>query len=174
MEGHRSSYTTKKITMAAVMAALIFVVTWLVKIPVGIGHAYFNLGDVIIYMCAYLLGGPLAALAAAIGSGLADVAGGAVVYAVPTLIIKGLMGLVVGKVTGKQAFGRYVVACAAAGGIMVLGYGLFEFFMFGFSYMIASVPFNLLQWGIGVAAAAAIYGATRQIARYFDFRGVKG
>ncbi|HBU13081.1 MAG TPA: hypothetical protein DEB31_10295, partial [Clostridiales bacterium] len=61
---------TKKITTAAVMAALIFVVTWLVRIPVAPGYAaYFNFGDVVIYSCAYILGGPLAMAAAAAGSG---------------------------------------------------------------------------------------------------------
>lgn len=153
---------TQQIAMTAVMAALIFVVTFLVKFPVPVsGGAYLNFGDVAIYICAYLLGGPLTAAAAAIGSFLADLAVGSAVYAVPTLIIKGVMGLAAGIIAKKHTFGFYILACAAGGAIMVFGYALFEYFFFDPAMAAASMPFNLIQWGGSVAVAALLYPALR-------------
>jgi uncharacterized membrane protein len=72
MEENRMSIRkekTNKLTMMAVFTALVFVVTFLVRIPVpGTGGAYLNFGDVVIYIAAFTIGGPYAAVAAALGS----------------------------------------------------------------------------------------------------------
>jgi len=163
---------TRRITMVAIMAALIFVITWLVKFPVpGTGGAYLNFGDIIIYMCAYILGGPLTALAAAIGSGFADLAVGSAVYIIPTIIIKGLMGFVAGSINKKQNLGFYVVACITAGAIMTGGYALFEYFAFDAAYALTAMPFNLIQWFGSAAISMLFFPAARQISIHYDFRG---
>lgn len=162
---------TRKLTMAAVMAALIFVVTFLVRIPIpATNGGYLNLGDTVIFICAYLLGGPIAAAAAGVGSALADMASGYAIYAIPTLIIKGLMGFVVGVITKRHGFGFYALACVTGGGIMVLGYAVFEYFAFGPGNMLAGLPFNLIQWAVSVAVALAFYSGMRRLALHFKFR----
>ena len=50
------------ITFTAVMAALVFVFTFTFKIPLGTG--YTHLGDMMIFLAAWLLGGKKAAPAA--------------------------------------------------------------------------------------------------------------
>lgn len=165
------SQKTRKITVVAVMTALIFVITWLIKFPVpGTGGAYLNFGDIVIYMCAYILGGPLTAIAAAIGSCFADLAVGSAVYALPTLIIKGLMGLSAGLLMRKKGFGFYLLGALAAGAIMVGGYAAFEFFAFDQLYMVASLPFNFIQYGAAVAVAMMFYTVVKNISKYFGFR----
>jgi len=141
------------------MAALIFILTFSVRIPVpGLaGGAYLNLGDSLIYCAAYILGGIPAMFAAGIGSLLADIAGGALIYAPATLVIKGLMGLACGAMLLKPSFGRFVFACVTGGAIMVVGYGLYELFVFGAAYALTSLPFNLIQWAGGVAVALLLY-----------------
>jgi uncharacterized membrane protein len=167
----KSKTKTQRITTVAVMAAIIFVMTWLVKFPLPIsGGAYLNLGDTIIYICAYILGGPLTALAAAIGSGLADLAVGSLVYVVPTIIIKALMGLAAGYITKKQNFPFYLLACAVGGAIMTGGYAVFEALFFDTSYALAAMPFNLIQWAGCVIIAAIFYSVAKQISTHYKFR----
>ncbi len=170
--GKNKKINIQKITMVAVMAALIFVVTWLVKVPLpgAGGQAYFNLGDMLIYVSAYILGGPLTALAAAIGSGLADFAVGAYLYVVPTIIIKALMGLVAGIIDNKKDVKRYLLACVVAGAIMTAGYTLYEYAIVGALYANISFYMNLIQWAAGVAAAMAFYPAARRIYVYYKSR----
>ena len=54
------------ITFTAVMAALVFVFTFTFKIPLGTG--YTHLGDMMIFLAAWLLGGKKAAPAAGLGA----------------------------------------------------------------------------------------------------------
>lgn len=151
--------STRKLAVSSVMAALIFVLTFSIRIPVPAlaGGAYLNLGDSLIYCAAFTLGGIPAMFAAGIGSMLADIAGGALIYAPATLVIKGLMGLACGAMLTKASFGRFVFASVAGGGIMVAGYGIYELFVFGAAYALTSLPFNLIQWGGGVAVALLLY-----------------
>jgi uncharacterized membrane protein len=164
--------STRKLAVSSVMAALIFVLTFSIRIPVpGLaGGAYLNLGDSLIYCAAFLLGGIPAMLAAGIGSLLADIAGGAMIYAPATFVIKGLMGLACGAMLTKATFGRFALASLIGGGIMVAGYGIYELFVFGSAYALVSLPFNLIQWGGGVAIAFLLYLPFSKMRTMFRFR----
>jgi uncharacterized membrane protein len=84
------------------MAAIIFVVTYVVRIPMPIASGgYLNIGDTPLYIAAYLLGGPAGAIAGALGSAMSDLAAGFVVYAIPTAIIKGTMGFICGVIMNR-------------------------------------------------------------------------
>ena len=143
---------TRKLVLSGVFAALICAVTALVRIPVpipGIG-AYINAGDAVIYASAVVIGGPWAAAAAGIGSMLADLIVGAGIYAPATLVIKALMGFVVGIAFAKKLkFLPYVGLMIVASLIMVAGYGAYEFFI-ARNVWLADIPFNLIQAGGGV------------------------
>lgn len=156
----------RKITRSAVTAAVVFVVTWLVRIPIpGTSGGYVNLGDVIIYVAAFILGGPIAAAAAAVGSALADTAAGAAIYIPATFIIKGLMGLTVGLLCTGKKFTAYSLACILGGAIMTAGYGLYELAVFGASYALASLPYNLIQWAGSVIVAVVVFPALNRVTR---------
>lgn len=154
---------TRKLTLSAVMAAVIFVVTWTIRLPVpGTSGGYVNMGDAVIYLCAWLLGGPWAAAAAAVGSALADTAAGATVYIPATFVIKGLMGLICGLFAAQRQFSRFAVSCVFGGAIMTVGYALYEIAVFGMAYAAASLPFNFVQWvGSGVIAVVLFPVVTR-------------
>lgn len=164
---------TKKLTTTAVMTALVFVVTLLIYIPVpAVKGAYFNIGDVIIYCLSFILGGPYAVFAAAVGSALADLTLGSVIYIPATLVIKGCMALIVGVLTLKNiSFGRYLLACVVAGLVMAFGYCTYEFFAIG-GWAAAAATFipNMIQAGCGVAIAAALYHPMRSLRNRFALR----
>ena len=80
----------KKLTYGGLIGALVFLGTWIIKIPNIMGYGYLNAGDGVILMSTIILG-PYAAIPAAIGSSLADFAAGFPFYIPFTFVIKGLM-----------------------------------------------------------------------------------
>lgn len=165
---------TKKLTTVALMSAMVFVVTWMIRIPLPfLSGGYLNFGDVMIYICAYLLGGPQASIAAAVGSGLADLAAGAAVYILPTFIIKGIMGFLAGVISRKQNFRNYMISCVAGGAFMTAGYAVFEYLFFDAAYALAALPFNTMQWAASVIIAAVTYTLPFQLNVYFQSKYIK-
>ncbi len=150
---------TKTLAVSGIMAALIFVFTALVHIPVpgNTSGAYMNIGDSVIYCSGMLVGAPWAAAASGIGSMLADILLGGGIYIPATLVIKALMGLVCALLMKKAGLPKFILACVLGGAIMVAGYGIFEWVAFGWTYAVGTLVFNLIQWAAGVAVAVALY-----------------
>lgn len=142
--------SVKKLTMAGVMAALVFVMTYIPKVPVPITGGYVHLGDGSIFLATLLLG-PLGIPAAAIGSGLSDILGGYMVYAIPTIVIKGLVALIAWKFWKEGSWLRAVIAFVAAELVMVAGYFAFESVMYGTAAAWSAVGPNCIQGIAGVA-----------------------
>ena len=142
--------SVKRLTMAGVMAALVFVMTYIPKVPVPVTGGYVHLGDGAIFLASLLLG-PLGIPAAAIGSGLSDILGGYMVYVLPTMALKALMALVAWKIWKARSWLRAVVAFVLAEAAMVLGYFVFESVMYGAAAAWAAVGPNCIQGIAGVA-----------------------
>jgi uncharacterized repeat protein (TIGR04002 family) len=136
---------TKKIVLASVFAALIFVVTaYLPRIAIPLGYIHF--GDAFIYIAACLLPAPYAAAAAAVGAAAADALTGYVSWAPATLVIKAVMALCFSSHSYKIATFRSMWAAAAAGLIGAAGYYLYEAAVLSnFTAALVNVPFNLAQ-----------------------------
>lgn len=156
---------TKNLAISGILAAMIFVFTYLVRIPVpgNSAGAYMNIGDSIIYCAGMLVGAPWAAAASGIGSIFSDVLVGGGIYIPATLIIKALMGFVCAIIMKKSKFPGFVMACILGGAIMVAGYFIFEWFAFGWAYSTGTLIFNLIQWVAGVAGAVALYYPVKRI-----------
>lgn len=145
--------------ISALFAALICVATMVVKIPTPL-NGYINLGDCVILVAAFTLPCGYGFLAAGIGSCLADILSGYTAYAPATFVIKGLMVLVVFLVTkllksNKQNFLK-VLSGVLAELWMVLGYYIFEGFMYGFKPSLANIPMNLIQGAAGLVLAVIL------------------
>ena len=149
--------SVKKLTMAGVMAALVFVMTYVPKVPVPVTGGYVHLGDGAIFLSVLLLG-PLGIPSAAIGSGLADILGGYMVYALPTMAIKALVALIAWKIWKEGAWLRAVVAFILAEAAMVAGYFAFESVMYGAAAAWAAVGANCIQGIAGVALGLVCHG----------------
>lgn len=142
--------------ISALFAALVCVATMVIKIPTPL-NGYINLGDCVILVASFTLPCGYGFLAAGIGSALADILSGYTAYAPATFIIKGIMVLVVYLVTkllksDKQNLVK-IVAGVLAELWMVLGYYIFEGFMYGFSASLANIPMNLIQGVAGLILA---------------------
>ena len=147
--GMKTKNATQKIAVAALLAALTCVATMVIKIPSPL-KGYLNLGDCVVLTAGWMLSPVYGFLAAGLGSVLADLFSGYVVYAPATFLIKGLMALVA-RFVYKALCGKIhssisrIISGVLAEIIMVLGYYIFEGFMYGFSASLVNVPANAVQ-----------------------------
>ena len=88
----------EKLVMTALMMALITVVTAILPIPVPFTGEYIHLGDSMVFLAVIILGWKRGAVAAAVGSALADILIGYVYWAPWTFFIKGGMALILGLI----------------------------------------------------------------------------
>ena len=140
---------TKRIVMAALMAALACAATMIIKIPSPL-KGYLNLGDCIVLSAGWMLSPAYGFLAAGLGSALADILSGYVVYAPATFIIKGLMALIAfyGMKLLHKRSGELlsrIISGAAAEIMMILGYFVFEGCLYGFGPSLVNIPANAVQ-----------------------------
>ena len=89
MENKQQAVSAGSLCYAAVLTALVFVLTFVPKIPIPLGYAH--LGDAIIFASVLFSTRRQAALAASVGSALSDFIGGFPLWIIPTLIIKYVM-----------------------------------------------------------------------------------
>ena len=146
--------TTKKIVISSMLAALVCVATMIIKIPSPL-KGYLNLGDCVVLLSGWLLSPVYGFLAAGIGSALADIFSGYMVYAPATFVIKGLMAVIayfgfrlihkrLGSLTSRILSGTLSEI------LMVLGYFIFEGFLYGFVPSLVNIPANAVQGVAGL------------------------
>ena len=148
------------LTITAVFVALTYIFTAFinVKLPIAANGGLIHLGNVPLFIGAILFGKKTGAIAGGIGMGLFDLLSGWTLWAPFTLIILGIMGFTVGKITEDlkhQNMKWYVIAIAAACVIKVVGYYIAEVIIYGNPLApVSSIPGNLVQ--IGVAAVIVL------------------
>ena len=140
---------TKKIVMAALMAALACVATMIIKVPSPL-KGYLNLGDCVVLTAGWMLSPIYGFLAAGLGSALADLFSGYVVYAPATFLIKGCMALITYfgfRLLHKRIsdLPSRIISGTAAEMLMILGYFVFEGCMYGFGPSVVNIPANAVQ-----------------------------
>ena len=139
------------LTVTALFAAAITVMTaYMLHIPIPTG-GYIHLGDALIYLAACLLPLPYAAGAAAIGAGLADLLT-APMWVLPTLVIKAIIALFFTRNSDKLLCRRNLAAVVIAGLFSPAAYALAGCAMAG--TMAAFIPqfLGTLVQGIGSGA----------------------
>ena len=141
--------TTQKIVFASLFAALVCVATMIIKIPTPL-KGYINLGDCVVLLCGSILSPAYAFLSAGIGSALADVLSGYLVYAPATFIIKGGMALIAYYCHKYFFKSRKNTVSRIGSGVlseifMILGYFVFEGFLYGFGPSVVNIPANGFQ-----------------------------
>lgn len=142
------------------LAALTCVATMVIKIPSPL-HGYINLGDCIVLLSGWLLSPVYGFMAAGLGSALADLFSGYVTYALATFLIKGLMALIafagfriMYKRLGNLTAG--IISGTAAEIFMVLGYWVFEGFLYGFGPSAVNIPANGIQGVAGLVLGVVL------------------
>ena len=159
---------TSLLVKTALLTALVFVCTILLKIPVG-PDCYIHLGDAVIVLSALMLPLPYACFAGAVGATLADLLGGFAFWAPWTFAVKLIMIIVLGlfinkskkSASGKTILGIHYIEFIGLGIgsiVAILGYFISEYILFG-SWLPAAtcIPFNIIQTVLGFIVAELIY-----------------
>mgnify|MGYP000040351930 FL=1 len=152
---------TKELCIHGLLIALVAVCTMVFQIPVSATQGYVHLGDSMILLVGVFFGARYGMVAGGIGSALADVLSGYSHWAPFTLIIKGLMGWLIGKIasgagsSAKFYTGRNLLAAVVGVAWMVFGYfiggGILKS---SFAVAATSIPENIVQ---GVAGAVIFF-----------------
>lgn len=145
---------------AAVMAALTFVATTVVRIPAPTG-GYVHLGDGLVLLCGWVLGPWWGGAAAGLGSMLVDLLGGYASFVPGTLVIKFLDAMaaaLVARSLGRKTCG-YVLGGLVGEVIMVAGYFAYEAAALRLGVgALAGVAANLGQGAVGLVVGLALLG----------------
>lgn len=154
------------IVQVALMAAMVYVTTFVIEIPVGT-KAVLHIGDSMVFAGAIILGKRKAALASAIGMSLFDLLSPWAIWAPFTFVIKGLMAYIAGSVAYRKEYeGKSLInnifAFILAGLWMIVGY----YFAGGVIYKslvvpLGDVPGNILQVAAGIVIALPLITALR-------------
>lgn len=151
---------TQRTVISALFAALVCVTAMLIKVPSPF-KGYINLGDGAILLSAWILPPAYGALAAGIGSMLADIFSGYAIYAPATFAIKALVAITA-CLTHKFFLKKLkpipsgILSGALAEAVMIAGYFIFEGFMYGFSPSLINIPANAVQAGAGTVTGATL------------------
>ena len=182
---NNTSAMTRKMVLAALMAALCYIgfSYFRIDIPVGSEKTAFHLGNVFCVLAALLVGGFWGGMSGAIGMTIADLTTGYVTSAPKTFLLKLCIGLIVGavahkvfKITDESHTKRYttvatVLSCTAGMAFNVVADPLVGYF---YKMYIMGVPqkaadawakmgaaTTLVNAVIAVIAASILYAALR-------------
>jgi uncharacterized membrane protein len=159
--------------LVAALAALAAFGTLLIRVPIPATTGYFNIGDIFVILAGLWLGPIGGLIVGAVGPTIAD-AIGFPQFILATSVTKGLEGLIVGLIGGRQdaPLGRKAAAAVAGAVTIVAGYFVFEAFIY--PALGKSIPFfavtdigaalveilpNSVQGVIGAAGGLALWRA---------------
>lgn len=137
---------TRRLTYTALFTAFIFITTSVIKIPIPFTNGYIHAGDMSIFVGSIFLGPFYGAFAAGVGSALADFFGGYAQWVLPTLLVKGIMGFIVGFVAYKHK--KWQIGASAFTILWVVGIA------FSHQYLSALDP-NIIKMQVDEAATVA-------------------
>ncbi|HBH13598.1 MAG TPA: ECF transporter S component [Clostridiales bacterium] len=146
---------TRILTVSALMTAFVYIATYIgTALPFS---GYAHLGDAAVFLSGLILGPHYGFIAAALGSALADGLKSFVIYIPVTFILKGLMAYMTGRVREKGS--KTITSAMILGGsIMVIGYYLYEAFIYGsIQAPIINIPWNIIQFVIGIIVAKILF-----------------
>ncbi|MEN1759563.1 ECF transporter S component [Anoxynatronum sibiricum] len=146
---------TKDITLTGLLIALVAAATMLITIPVPATEGFIHAGDGVIFFVSVYFGRRKGALAAGIGSAMADLLLGYTMWIIPTLLVKSLMGYLVGAVAEKgkrNHLGMVDMIGVSLGAVwMACGYLVAGIFLKGsLQVALTGLPWDLVQGFGGV------------------------
>ena len=155
-----------RLSLGALFASLVFIGTFILKIPTPGTGGYIHPGDALVILSGVFLGPNYGFLAAAVGSALADILGGYIFYAPITFAVKGLTALLSALAFHKLVKTRSARTALMAGGVIdiiftVFGYGIPETFIYGPAGALTSAFPNFVQGMSGLILAMVLYPVLR-------------
>lgn len=154
-----------QMTRYAVLIALTTVMTMVIHIPTPGTKGYLNLGDMVVFLAAMILGKKGGFIVGGLGSALADILLGYTYYAPITFVVKGLEGFFAGALLDTKIGEKAPIIPTSVGGLwMAFGYFIAESFIlkYGVEASLASMPGNIIQGLFGAVVAVVLSTALKK------------
>ena len=170
----RSKFSTKDLVETALLTTLVFVATAFINIrlPILSSGGLVHLGNVILFAAAILFGKKKGAIAGAVGMAIFDLSSGWALWAPFTLVVRGIMGYVVGTIAysnnkNGDNFLINILAVFVSGIWMIIGYYITEVILYGnLLAPVASIPGNITQLVVGLVLGLPLAKILKRYARY--------
>ncbi|WP_019120450.1 ECF transporter S component [Brevibacillus massiliensis] len=166
----KNTTKTKTLVINALFIALTLVATMFINIrlPIMGNGGLIHLGNVPLFIAAFVFGKRTGAVAGAFGMGLFDVISGWTAWAPFTFIIVGTMGFLAGLISEKVPGNRVLVntlAVVVALIIKIVGYYFAEVILYSnWIQPFGSIPGNVLQVIIAGIIVVPLAGRLKKIA----------
>lgn len=166
------SYSVRDMVQIALMAAIIFVVTKVTGVPVGLGYkGVVHAGDAMVFIAAVVLSRRNAVIASALGMGLFDLLSTAPAWTPFTVVIKGMMAFlaatiayrnnyegnsIINNILGYVIGGIWMIAAYFVAGAFINHY--LQRFPWGQSWFLQSthIVFDIAQVVVGIIIAVPV------------------
>lgn len=160
---------TRALVINALFIALTVVATMFIniKLPIMGNGGLIHMGNVPLFIAAFVFGRRTGAIAGAFGMGLFDLISGWAVWAPFTFVIVGAMGYVAGLIAEKAPGKRvvvYTLAVVVALIIKIVGYYFAEVILYGnWIQPFGSIPGNVLQVAIAGLIVIPLAGRIKKL-----------
>lgn len=160
----------RMIAAIGVMLAVVFVMTRFVQISIG-AAGYIHLGDIGIYVTAFLFGPIVGLVVGGVGTALADLQSGYAVWAPGSFVIHGIQAFIAGLIAWRAGLPRMIIGVVVGGVIVVAGYFLYMWMFAGaldsgeesaIAFAVAAVWLNTVQVFVGAVVSIPVVMAVRQ------------
>ena len=163
--------TALRISLVAIMTAVVAVFTLIIRIPSPIG-GYISLCDAAVAFAAYAFGPFTGLIAGGLGAAFADLIGGFPQWAVISFIVHGIEALLMGLIIKKDSSSIAMRILAAVIAVVIVSGGyLLLTTLFGltvFSEAVLEVPGNIAQSAVGAVIGLLLYTGVRKAYRQLD------
>ena len=151
---------SRTISINALAIALVCLSTMFLQFPIPLGYAH--LGNCFILISGVFFGPVTGLLAGGIGSALSDLLTGYAQWIIPTLIIKGIMGFVIGYIANRTGLtvNMFKIRTAAASIVGIIGGSI----LYGSIYTGATQIPGLVMEGIVGIVLFYVIGSALQAA----------
>jgi uncharacterized membrane protein len=169
----RTGSRTRDLVLNGLLIALVFVATRFinVRLPISVNGGLIHLGNVMLFTAAIVFGGKKGAIAGAFGMGLFDVLSGWALWAPFTFVIRGVMGLIVGKIAyarGKEGenVAYNIIGILLSSVWMIGGYYVTEGIVYGnWVTPVTSIPGNIAQLVMGLVLGIPLSVILKRVAK---------
>ncbi|MFQ6087580.1 MAG: ECF transporter S component [Candidatus Methanofastidiosia archaeon] len=159
----------RQVVLSILMVLVVAGVT-LFPIPIPATKLSFNLSESFIYLSAILFGARVGGFAGGVGSSLAVLILNSGNFIPITFLVKGLEGIVCGKISEGRGIFSQVMACLVSGFLMVALFFFTEFLISGRAYALYKLPFDVVQALSGLILAVPIANLLMRVPYIYDLR----
>lgn len=160
----RGGVAVAHLAVAAIMIAVVAVLTSAVRVPIPATGGYVHLGDVGVFFTAFAFGPWIGGIVGGVGCAIADLVGGYAAWAPLTLVAHGLQGLLAGYLGHRKGIAGMIAGWVAGAIVLVTTYFLGEWFFYGLGYggALAEVIPNFVQMAVGGLVGIPLVIAVRR------------